>query len=127
LNGTIPVRFQTEGDNAMSAKTTRRAVSSQCDPTAMSARAEQIIDLMNTRYVDENWSPPVRKDADRFLDYFDALARNHDWDDRDGWEFVIAFCRRYNQSLDWILCGNPGGMICAMAATSQSVQQRAAA
>jgi len=111
----------------MSAKTTRRAAPSQWDATAMLARAAQIIDLMNKCYIDENWSPPVRKDADRFLSYFDNLARNHDWDDQDEWEFVIDFCRRYHQSLDWILCGNPGGMICAMAAESESVQKRRAA
>jgi hypothetical protein len=82
------------------------------DPVAMLARAEQVIDVMNKCYIEENWSPPDREDTERFLQYFRNVAGKPDWDDADDLMFVAPFCQHYNQSLDWIFRGDARVMIC---------------
>jgi hypothetical protein len=39
-------------------------------------------------------------------------------EDDQEWEAACAFFYDYGQSLDWIVMGNPGGMICGAAARS---------
>jgi hypothetical protein len=39
------------------------------------------------------------------------------------WEAALAFFFDHGQSLDWILVGNPGGMICGAAARSARAKE----
>jgi hypothetical protein len=48
------------------------------DPVAALARAEYIIELMDECYIAENWSPPNRADAERFLQYLRDVVQARD-------------------------------------------------
>jgi hypothetical protein len=97
-----------------SSKPNRRAYIA--DARAMLARAEQIIDLLRTRYVCENWKLDEEA-AERMLQYFRHRAAGAPDDDQE-FQAVVAFSGTHGQSLDWIVMGNPGGMICGAAARS---------
>jgi hypothetical protein len=83
---------------------------------AMLARAEQIIDLLRTRYVRQDWKLDEEA-AERMLQYFRHCAAGVSVHGRE-WMAVVTFCGEHGQSLDWIVMGNPGGMICGGAAHS---------
>jgi hypothetical protein len=89
------------------------------DPVAALARAEYIIELMDECYIAENWSPPNRADAERFLQYFRDVVQARDWcEDGEEFAFVVNFCRAHYQPLDWVLRGDVSGMIAKLARAS---------
>jgi hypothetical protein len=64
--------------------------------------------------------------AERMLQYFRALANgvpDDAPDDDPEWEAVLAFLFNHGQSIDWVMLGNPGGMICAMAERSARAEK----
>jgi hypothetical protein len=84
------------------------------DARAVLVRAEQAIEILRTRHVCAGWQ--VDEDgADRALKYFRAMAAGAAEDD-DAFRTAIDFLREHGQSVDWILAGDPGGMICQGAA-----------
>jgi hypothetical protein len=89
----------------MSKTTSRRAVLA-----GAADRAEQLIHMLRTCHVREGWQID-EESAERVLAYFRDGAP-----DDDRFQCVIDFCDQHNQSLDWIFCGNPGVMICQLAA-----------
>jgi hypothetical protein len=53
--------------------------------------------------------------AERMLRFFRGAAQGKE-EDHDELDFAIGYLRRHGQSLDWILRGDPGGMIVALTA-----------
>jgi hypothetical protein len=91
------------------------------------ARIEQIVDLLRTCYVREGWKIDEAA-ADRALRYFRRHVEGPPFDneDQDTIEFhegVVEFVGSHGQSLDWIFAGDPGGMICRLAARSKRAGQ----
>jgi hypothetical protein len=86
------------------------------DHRAILARVEQIIDLLRTRYVCDGWKLD-EEGAERTLRYFRHCADGGRDNNR---EYTAAreFLYRNGQSLDWVIAGDPGGMICHAAAQS---------
>jgi hypothetical protein len=82
-------------------------------PSETLKRAEQVIDLLRTRYVCHGWKIDEQA-AERVLAYFRAGAP-----DDDSFGPVVDFFGRHGQSLDWVFLGDPGGMICKGAAHSK--------
>jgi hypothetical protein len=84
---------------------------------AQLARAEQMVDLLRTRYVSEGWHEAWRSDeaaAGRMLQFFRRALEGHP-DDDDEFQHVCDFVFRHGQSLDWILDGKIDGLICGVA------------
>ena len=92
------------------------AKTAEPDPAAMLARAEQMVDLLRTRYIREGWKVD-EEGAERTLRYFRRIAAGGPDDDWE-WETVVNFISNHGQSLDWIIRGDHGGMICMLAARS---------
>jgi hypothetical protein len=92
------------------------------DKAAAVARAEQIVELLRTRYVAEGWQLDVQRAA-HFLD----SMRRLDYADGDSPEMttVLEWTADHGQSLDWIFRGDAGGMICSGAAHSMPTPQTA--
>jgi hypothetical protein len=111
--------------NAAAIATTRATVDPIFVPTggldhgAMLARAEQAIDVLRTCVVCEGWHGNGLNEgaASRTLKYLRRIATGGPEDDQE-WEAACAFFYDHGQSLDWIVMGNPGGMICGAAARS---------
>jgi hypothetical protein len=98
------------------------------DHRAILARAEQVVDLLRTRYVCEGWHEKGLDEpaAERMLQYFcrQADGDGAPEDDQDPeWEAALAFFFDHGQSLDWIMLGNPGGMITGAAACSARAEK----
>jgi hypothetical protein len=93
------------------------AMTEAIDHHAILARIEQIIDLLRTCHVREGWRLD-EEGAERTLRYFRYCA---DGGQDDFHEFTAAskFLYRNGQSLDWVILGNPGGMICNAAANAR--------
>jgi hypothetical protein len=89
------------------------------DARAMLARAEQAIEVLRTCVVCEGWHGNGLNEeaASRTLQYLRRIAAGAPEDDQE-WEAACAFFYDHGQSLDWIVMGNPGGMICGAAARS---------
>jgi hypothetical protein len=89
------------------------------DARAMLARTEQAIDVLRTCVVCEGWHGNGLNEeaASRTLQYLRRIAAGAPEDDQE-WEAACAFFYDHGQSLDWIVMGNPGGMICGAAARS---------
>jgi hypothetical protein len=88
------------------------------DPVATLKRAEEIIFRLQTRYIREAWSPDT-EGGERMLRYFRREIAEPGYDDAEEFtKAVVAFIGRNNQSLDWLLMGHPGSMICSLAAMS---------
>jgi hypothetical protein len=95
----------------------------EIDHKAILARVEQIVDLLRTCYVREGWKIDEAA-ADRALRYFRRHVEgppfeNEDQDTIEFHEGVVEFVGSHGQSLDWIFDGDPGGMICRLAARSE--------
>jgi hypothetical protein len=95
----------------------------EIDHKAILARVEQIVDLLRTCYVREGWKIDEGA-ADRALRYFRRHVEgppleNEDQDTTEFHEGVVEFVGSHGQSLDWIFDGDPGGMICRLAARSK--------
>jgi hypothetical protein len=82
---------------------------------AIIARAEELVDVLSTSHVREGWS--LDKDrATQFLEnvrQLDIAAGDTDHERK-----IIEWVRDHGQSLDWLLCGDPGVMVCKAAARS---------
>jgi len=86
-------------------------------PSAILARAEEVVEVLRTRHVREGWNMDERASA-RALEYFRTSAVNG-LDDDELRRAAIEFLVSHGQSLDWVFCGNPIGMICGLATASQ--------
>jgi hypothetical protein len=84
--------------------------------SAILARAEQAIDLLRTRYIGAGWKLDEQA-AQRALQYFRRMAAGGPENDEE-YESVCAFWFDHGQSLDWLINGDPGGLICPAAARS---------
>jgi hypothetical protein len=82
------------------------------------ARAEQVIDYLRTCHVCEGWHGRGLDEeaAERMLQYFRNPPPEDDPDDK--FIEVVRWAADHGQSLDWIVDGEPGGMICHGAARS---------
>jgi hypothetical protein len=79
------------------------------------ARVEQIVDYLGDCYVCDGWHEGFdRTGAERTLAYFRAAAAGEP-DDIEEWMWVTEWLYDHGQSLDWIMCGDPGGLICGVA------------
>jgi hypothetical protein len=89
------------------------------DAAAALGRAEFMIERLRTRYVCEGWhGRGLDEDAAaRALAYFRNWSAGGP-DDVDEWMFVVRFLGDHGQSIDWIVLGDPGGMICEGASRS---------
>jgi hypothetical protein len=86
-------------------------------PAASRPRAEQIVELLSTCYVREGWK--INKAAaKRALAFVRGYAKDGS-DPDDGREAALDFFHSHGQSLDWVLCGDIGGMICGLAKHSE--------
>lgn len=81
------------------------------------ARAEEVVELLRTRYVRKGWQIDEAA-AERALKYFRKSAADGS-DDDELREAAIEFLSSHGQSLDWVFDGNPVGMICDCAKHSK--------
>jgi hypothetical protein len=80
------------------------------------ARAEQVVEALRKAYVCDGWAVDEQAAA-RSLQYFRSRAAGRP-DDGDEWMATVQFIGSHGQSLDWVVGGDPGGMICAGASRS---------
>ena len=76
-------------------------------------RAEQIVELLTTCYVREGWKID-KAAAKRALAYVRKYAKDGS-DPDEGRKAALDFFHSHGQSLDWVFCGDIGGMICGLA------------
>jgi hypothetical protein len=89
------------------------------DRAAMVRRAEEIVDLLSTRYIREAWHENFDRDrAARFLQ--DVRQCDLSAEDVGFEEQIIAWAIDHEVSLDWLILGDPTSMICILAATTQT-------
>ncbi|WP_213740936.1 hypothetical protein [Bradyrhizobium sp. dw_411] len=89
----------------------------QNDRAAALVRMEQVVDLLRTCYVREGWKIDDVA-AERALDFVRQYAKDGSESD-EGREAALQFLGSHGQSLDWIFCGDVGGMICRLAKNSE--------
>jgi hypothetical protein len=77
-------------------------------------RAEGVIDRLRKEYGPE-WTTADQEAADGMLKF---CRDRRSPDDEIEWKATLKFFHLYNQSLDWVICGDPVTMIAAMAARS---------
>jgi hypothetical protein len=94
----------------------QEASSAVVDYSAMLTRAEYCVECLRTRYVGDGWKIDEEA-AKRTLQYFRSQAEGQPENDEE-WQAAVAFIGSHGQSLDWILRGEPGVMICRAAASS---------
>jgi predicted nucleic acid-binding protein len=84
---------------------------------AIVSRAEQVVELLRSKYVADGW----QLNEQRAADFLDALRRL-DFENDDSLEMksVLDWVHDHGQSLDWIFQGDVAAMICAGAAHSVS-------
>jgi predicted nucleic acid-binding protein len=84
---------------------------------AIVSRAEQVVELLRSKYVADGW----QLNEQRAADFLDALRRL-DFENDDSLEMksVLDWVHDHGQSLDWIFQGDFAAMICAGAAHSVS-------
>jgi hypothetical protein len=88
-------------------------------------RAQQIVEALRNYFL--STASSLDDDAaERMLSYFRRrnVLDDHGSEDEDGEAFhsdVVSFFERYNQSLDWVIFGDPRGLICANAARAAAV------
>lgn len=113
--------------NVAAIATTKAAPTlSTLDHQAILARAEQVIDVLRNCVVCHGWHDHRKgldeEAAERTLEYLRrcAACAPQDDDEKDAEEWAVAseFFIDHGQSLDWIVRGDPGGMICGGAANS---------
>jgi hypothetical protein len=80
-------------------------------------RAEQIVELLSTCYVREGWKID-KAAAKRALAYCRAYAKDGS-DPDDERKAAMDFFHSHGQSLDWVFCGDIGGMIYGLAKHSE--------
>src|ERR1700722_17786495 len=87
------------------------------DRSGALARMEQVVDLLRTCYVREGWKID-NEAAERALAFMRQFAKDGSEPD-DGREATLDFLHSHGQNLDWVFCGDVGGMICGSAAHSE--------
>jgi hypothetical protein len=80
-------------------------------------RAEQVVDLLRTRYIRQGWKIDEEA-AERALAYCRAYAVDGS-DPDDEREAAYDFFGSHGQSLDWVFLGEHGGLICGLAKHSE--------
>ncbi len=90
--------------------------SEQNDRAAALVRMEQVVDLLRTCYVREGWKIDDVA-AERALEFVRQYAKDGSESD-EGREAALDFLRSHGQSLDWVFCGDVGGMDCSLAKKS---------
>ena len=70
------------------------------------------MELLRTRFICDGWKIDEEA-AERTLRYFRSQAAGQP-DNEEEWQAAIDFIGSHGQSFDWILAGNPGGMICCV-------------
>lgn len=93
------------------------------DYCAALARLEQIVNHLRHGYVADGFTLD-EEGAARALAYFRNLAAGGTDDKNDSavqaeWAATLEFVYKHGQSLDWIIDGNPGAMICKLASYSE--------
>jgi hypothetical protein len=86
-------------------------------PATSLPRAEQIVELLSTCYVREGWKID-KAAAKRALAYVRQYAKDGS-DPDEGRRIAMDFFHSHGQSLDWVFCGDIGGMICGLAKHSE--------
>jgi hypothetical protein len=89
-------------------------------------RAQQIVETLRNYFLSTTSSSLDEEAAERMLSYFRRrnVLDDHDSEDEDGEVFhsdVVEFFERYNQSLDWVVFGDPRGLICSNVARAAAV------
>jgi len=84
---------------------------------AMLQRAEHVIEALRTRHVCDGWSIDDAA-AEQALAFFRKAVVDPGAEDDASFEAMNRFCASHGQSLDWIIRGDPSGMICGLAARS---------
>jgi hypothetical protein len=84
------------------------------DRAAIVARAEQVVELLRSRYRFNEQRAALFLDSLRRLDFHDG--------DCPEMTTMLDWVRDHNQSLDWIIEGDPAGMICRLAAQVMPLQ-----
>lgn len=88
------------------------------DRAAISARAEQMVEFLSTRYVRAGWSFDQQRAA-RFLDAIRTVDLTSEYVSQKDVEInaeINSWVSDHGQSLDWLFFGSIGAMICGMAA-----------
>jgi hypothetical protein len=78
---------------------------------------EQVVELLRTCYVRDGWKVDDES-AERALEFARQYAKDGTETD-EGREAAIDFVGSHGQSLDWVFCGDVGGMICRGAKHSE--------
>jgi hypothetical protein len=86
-------------------------------PAASLPRAEQIVELLTTCYVREGWKID-KAAAKRALAFVRKYAKDGS-DPDEGRRVAMDFFHSHGQSVDWVFCGDIGGMICGLAEHSE--------
>ena len=86
-------------------------------PAKTLPRAQQIVELLSTCYVRKGWKID-KSAATRALAYVRKYAEDGS-DPDEGRKAAINFFASHGQSLDWVFCGDIGGMICGLAKHSE--------
>jgi hypothetical protein len=86
-------------------------------PVTSLPRAEQIVELLSTCYVRKGWKID-KAAAKRALAYVRKYAKDGS-DPDEGRRVAMDFFHSHGQSLDWVFCGDIGGMICGLAKHSE--------
>ena len=93
------------------------------DRAAVVQRAEEIVDLLSTRYIREGWHESFDRDrAAKFLQ--DVRQCDLSAEDVDREQKIIAWAADHGVSLDWLINGDPRSMICILAGTAQTPERR---
>jgi hypothetical protein len=92
-------------------------------PRESLARFEQAIEILRTRYVCKGWELDETA-VEETLKYFRRVAQPGKRDENRGFQSVVAFCGENQLSLDWILRGDVGSLICGEAAHSPELPRR---
>ena len=101
------------------------SASADVSPTAALKRAEEMVDILRTCFVRQDWKVD-QVAAERALAYCRANAANGA-DPDDEREAAFDFFSSHGQSLDWVLLGRHDVMICGLAAKSERANGLAAA
>ena len=90
------------------------------DKAAMVRRAEEVVDLLSSRYIREGWHESFDHDRSaRFLEDVRQDAQSAEDIDRD--QKIIAWAVDHEVSLDWLINGDPRSMICSLAGAEQTL------
>jgi hypothetical protein len=82
------------------------------DRAAMIQRAEQLVEILSTCYVREGWHESL--DRNRAAKFLENVRRHKlSAEDTDLETEIMNWVFDHGQSLDWLLVGDPRGLICA--------------